>query len=94
LVLRRKASEREFLLPFCFLNGSLKDLVNEPQGSIRIRKDCGFLTRKKALRGEPHGHFEYEIRLKESKSFEHQEGNQTLQMFMISKALLILIEVL
>jgi hypothetical protein len=94
LVLRSKASKREFLFLFSFLYGSLRDLVNEPQGSIRIRKDYGFKTRKKALRGEPHGHFEYEIRLKESKSFEHQEGNQTLKMFLISEALLIHMEVL
>jgi hypothetical protein len=75
---------------FCILKDFLwksTSSENEPQGSKRTRKGYGFKARKKALRGKPHEHCKHEIRLKESKNDERQEGSQTLQVFLTDKAL-------
>lgn len=68
------------------LTGKCKDSDNEPQGSKVVRKDCCFKAGNKALRGEPHGRFKHEIRLKESKNEERQEGSQTLEVFVTGEA--------
>lgn len=83
-----------FYFYWIFLIENLLDLVNEPQGSKRIRKDYGFKSRTKALRGEPQGHFEHEIKLEESKNHERQDGNQTMEVFLDKRGIAYPFEVL
>ena len=64
------------------------------KGAKETRKGFGFKIRKKALRGEPHGHFKHEIRLKGSKNYERQDGNQTMQVFFDRRGIVYPLEVL
>jgi hypothetical protein len=70
------------------------DPVNEPQESRRTREGYGFKSRKKALRGEPQGHFKHGTRLEESKNHERQDGNQTMKVFLDKRGIACLFKVL
>lgn len=52
-------------------------------------KELQLQVGQKALKGEPHEHSKHEIRLGRLENVERYEGNQTLEVFVMSVASLI-----
>lgn len=82
LGLRIKASERRFRIiqGFKFCSEFGKKNAKEQSGPETVLE---IQAGKKALRGEPQEHCRHEIRPEGKKEDERQDGNQTVQVFVM-----------